>query len=192
MFTHFYHSSVRKLVIAFGSLFNDIHISRKNPDGSEKERIRIPLSYGPKEKFLRRLNERSSLDGSANVEVTLPMMGFEITSITYDPSRKRNTLSKKTQRSQTSPEQIKYSYAEVPYNFDFTLSILVRNMDDGLQIVEQILPYFTPEFNVSMNFNDTNHDFVCRLQTSQKTHKQQIPKVTSGATLAGGTQTAKK
>ncbi len=153
MFTHFYNSSVRKTVVAFGSLFNDIVIARSDSSGAEVERIRVPLSYGPKEKFLTRLNNYNSLSDSAKAEITLPRIGFEITDVSYDPSRKRNTLSKSRQSTQTGAgSTLDYAFAEVPYNFNFAVSAFTRNMDDGLQIMEQILPYFTPEFTVSINF----------------------------------------
>ncbi|MBT4661047.1 MAG: tail sheath stabilizer and completion protein [Candidatus Marinimicrobia bacterium] len=147
----FYHSSLRRLVIAFGSLFNDIHIERV---GDDKE-IRVPVTYGPKEKFLRRLQENASLD-DADVSYTTPMMSFEISSISYDAGRKRNTVGKRFIRNSSDVDQLKYNFNEVPYNIDFTLGILVRHFEDGLQIIEQILPYFCPEFNVTININDIN------------------------------------
>jgi hypothetical protein len=147
----FYHSSLRRLVIAFGSLFNDVHIERV---GDDKE-IRVPVTYGPKEKFLRRLQENASLD-DADVAYTTPMMSFEISSIAYDAGRKRNTIGKRFIRDASDVDQLKYNFTEVPYNIDFTLSVLVRHFEDGLQIIEQILPYFCPEFNVTININDIN------------------------------------
>ncbi|MBC8442757.1 MAG: tail sheath stabilizer and completion protein [Proteobacteria bacterium] len=147
----FYHSSLRRLVIAFGSLFNDVHIERV---GDDKE-IRVPITYGPKEKFIRRLQENASLD-DANVSYTTPMMSFEISSIVYDAGRKRNTVGKQFIRHPSDVDQLKYNFNEVPYNIDFTLGILVRHFEDGLQIIEQILPYFCPEFNVTININDIN------------------------------------
>ena len=142
MFTTFYHNSVRNLVVAFGSLFNDIEVDRKNADGTTKERVKVPIAYGPKEKFLRRITEPSSISDDIKTQITLPRLGFEITGMDYDP--------------------------EVPYNFTFQLSAMVRHMDDGLQITEQILPYFTPEFNVSLNFNSlhTKVDVPIILQSS--------------------------
>lgn len=156
MFGHFYNESIRKLVVAFGSLFNDIRVQSVNSAGQTEE-IRVPLTYGPKEKFLRRIEEQSSISNSTKILISLPRLGFNITNISYDPSRKRNTLQKR----RTTPAGVtggisSYSYAEVPYNFDFSLYGFVRNMNDALQISEQILPYFTPEFNVTMKFNDLN------------------------------------
>jgi len=154
--SHFYHNSLRKLVVAFGSLFNDIRVARYNSDGTIKEYIRLPLSYGPKEKFLRRINEPSSISDGTKVEMTLPRLGFEITGINYDSGRKRNTLQKKWLGVGGDNNIVKYNYAEVPYNIDFTVYCMVRNTDDGLQVIEQVLPYFTPEFNITINVNDLN------------------------------------
>jgi len=149
MFGHFYHNSVRKLVVAFGTLFNEIDIKRYNSDDSVKEIIRVPIGYGNKEKFLVRLRQPSSIDDGVKIRVTAPRLGFEMTGFNYDSTRKRNTLSKRVSDGAT----VKRNFAEVPYNFEFSLSVFVRHMDDGLQIIEQILPYFTPEFIVTLNNN---------------------------------------
>jgi len=151
----FYHSSIRKLVIAFGSLFNDVKIIRENPDGSTKEEIRIPIAYGPKEKFLVRANQASSIsDDEVKSRMTLPRLGFDMTSITYDNARKRNTLQKRFLQDSSNNYKVRRTFSEVPYNFEFNLYVMVRNMEDGLQILEQIVPYFTPEFNVTLNLTD--------------------------------------
>jgi len=156
MFRHFYNESIRRLVVAFGSLFNDIQLESTNSAG-QKEYIRVPLSYGPKEKFLRRIEESSSISDSTKVQITLPRLGFDITDISYDPARKRNTLERRrTNLSGSTGGLSSYSYAEVPYNFNFSLYGFVKDMTDALQLTEQILPYFTPEFNVTINFNDIN------------------------------------
>ena len=156
MFRSYYNESIRKLVVAFGSLFNNIQIKNTNSSGTE-EIIRVPLSYGPKEKFLRRIEEASSITNSTKVQITLPRLGFNITNIQYDPQRKRNSLSRTyhypTGATAGFPS---YSYAEVPYSFDFSLYGFTRTMTDALQITEQILPYFTPEFVVSINFDNVN------------------------------------
>ena len=154
MFTHFYKESIRKMVIGFGSLFNDIRVIRKNADGTEKEQIRLPLAYGPKEKFLRRIRETSSLSDDNKV-IEVPRLSFEITNYVYDSTRKRNSLTKR-RATQTVPDRYEYTYAEVPYDISFTLQSYVRYMDDALQITEQILPYFTPDFTVTINYNDIN------------------------------------
>lgn len=152
MFTTFYHNSIRNVVVAFGSLFNDIYVTRKNADGTTKEKIKVPISYGPQEKFIRRIEGPSSITNDTKVGFTLPRLAFELTSMDYDSPRKKNTMNRYHVNSGvTAGSPISYDYAEVPYNFSFTLSAFVRHMDDGLQIVEQILPYFTPEFNVTVN-----------------------------------------
>ena len=154
MFGHFYNNSVRKLVVGFGTLFNEIDIKRYNGDGTVKESLRVPLGYGPKEKFLVRLNQPASIDDGVDVRMTAPRLGFELTGFAYDTSRKRNTLSKRiTTGAADGVSSVRKNFAEVPYTFDFSLSVFVRHMDDGLQIIEQILPYFTPEFTVTLNLN---------------------------------------
>jgi len=155
MFTQFYNEAIRKLVIGFGSLFNDIRIIRKNPDDTTKETIRVPLSYGPKEKFIRRIAESSSISNTSKVQITLPRIGFDITGYAYDPSRKTNKLRKRKVTS-TDGTNYSYSYNEVPYIINFGLYVFTRNQDDNLQIIEQVLPHFTPEFVVSFNMNDVN------------------------------------
>jgi hypothetical protein len=155
MFTPFYNKSIRYLTVAFGSLFNNIYVQRLNSSGTETERIRVPLGYGPKQKWVRRLRERSSLSDTNEVEITLPRMSFEMTDASYSSDRKKNTLQKKIIAGSNN-EKRSYNYTEVPYDFSFSLSILVKFMEDGLQIVEQILPYFTPEFTVTLNINDVN------------------------------------
>ena len=152
MFTHFKSDSLRNLVIAFGSLFNNIYVKRYNSLGNEKEAIRIPLAYGNKEKYLRRIDEGGSItneDGTV-VQMTLPRMSFEIESVEYDTTRKRNTMQKFTTKN-TDDSKLNTTYAEVPYSVNFNLYIMTKFMADGLQIVEQILPYFTPEFTVTIN-----------------------------------------
>tara|TARA_R100000008_G_C3521763_1_gene134378 strand:- start:18 stop:776 length:759 start_codon:yes stop_codon:yes gene_type:complete len=154
MFTSFYNEAIRKVVIGFGSLFNDIKIIRKNSDGTTKESIRVPLSYGPKEKFIRRLEQMSSISDTTKVQITLPTMGFNITGIAYDPSRKTNKLRKT--KYQKSDGNVEYNYNETPYNVSFGLYAFSRNMDDNLQIIEQIVPYFSPEFIVTVKQNNVN------------------------------------
>jgi hypothetical protein len=155
MFSKFYNESIRKLIIGFGSLFNDINVERKNSDGTIKESIRVPIAYGPKEKFLRRLQESSSISDATHTQITLPRLGFDITGIQYDPSRKGNKL-RKTKAVSADGLVTSYNYAEVPYNISLGLYAFSRNQNDNLQIIEQILPYFSPEFIVSMKINDIN------------------------------------
>ena len=155
MFTQFYNEAIRRLVIGFGSLFNDIRVVRRNSDGTTKETIRVPISYGPKEKFIRRIQSLSSISDTTKTQVTLPLIGFDITGFAYDPARKANKL-RVTSSTSTDGLNTTYNYSEVPYNINFGLYVFARNQDDNLQIVEQILPYFTPEFIVSFKVNTVN------------------------------------
>jgi hypothetical protein len=157
MFDYFYHGAMRKLVIGFGSLFDEIYISRKDAENNEIKKIKVPLSYGPKEKWYRAVKELTEApDGRKTVETILPRMSFEITSMIYDTQRKFSSLNKTYGVRNEQDGTISYTYAEVPYNVEFTLNIIARSIDDGYQILEQILPYFTPDFTISMNFNDLN------------------------------------
>jgi hypothetical protein len=158
---HFYNKSVRNTVIAFGSLFNNIKVSRKNSAGVEIKQIQIPLSYGNKAKFIRRLREEYSLSSGVEVSMTLPRIGFELSSVEYDTARKTNTLNRhKAYNSLLTTGQVKTNYSSVPYNLNFGLYIMTETVDDGLQIIEQIAPYFTPEFTVSLNLVDDLHQKV--------------------------------
>lgn len=151
MFTQFYNQSIRRMVVAFGGLFNQVKISRTESSGTKY--IEVPIAYAPKEKYKVRLGGDPYLQNP--MQITLPRMAFEITGFAYDPARKRNSMQRNIVRdSQTS--SVKYTFSEVPYNIDFGLYVYTRNMDDGLQIIEQILPYFAPEFVATINFDDVN------------------------------------
>ena len=158
---HFYNKSVRNTVIAFGSLFNNIKVSRKNSAGDEIKQIKIPISYGNKAKFIRRLREEYSLTSGVEVSMTLPRIGFELSSVEYDTARKTNTLNRlKSYNPLLTDGQVKSNYSSVPYNLNFGLYIMTETVDDGLQIIEQIAPYFTPEFTVNLNLVDDLHQNV--------------------------------
>jgi len=147
MFINFYHGTIRKLVTAFGTLFNNIYIVRN--DGTTSKKIKVPLIYSPKEKFVHRLN----LDvDKTMVQTILPRMGFSITNMSYDSDRKKNSLNKRWKQDVGTNDDItfQYRYEDVPYNIDFELYIYARNIDDGLQVVEQILPFFTPDFTITI------------------------------------------
>jgi len=147
---YFYHKILRKTVIAFGTLFNDIHIKHSGDTGKTLSDMKVPIAYGPMQKFLARIEQQSDLNKA--VQITLPRMSFEMTSIQYDSSRKTSlTTSFKT----SDGTNMKKVYMPVPYNIGFELNILCKLNDDALQIVEQILPYFQPHFNVTMNFLDS-------------------------------------
>ena len=145
---HFYHETIKRAVSVFGTLFNNISIKR--PDGTT---MKVPLAYGPRQKWIARLQQQPELGmaGTPRTAISLPRMGFEISSIEYDSTRK---LSKKTQYKKakdSNPLVMQYQYAPAPYNLGFELSILVKNTDDGLQIIEQIFPYFTPDYTVTIH-----------------------------------------
>ena len=158
MFTTFYNETIRKTVVAFGSLFDEIFVQRKNKSDNTVKRVLVPITYATQEKFIRMLNEFPDTKGqtdSAGIASILPRMGFSITSINYDGARKRNTVYKRFKYTDTDGT-IDSQFSEVPYNISFQLAIAARTMDDALQIVEQIVPYFTPEFSISVNFTDFN------------------------------------
>jgi len=145
---HFYHETIKRSVSVFGTLFNDISIKRAN--GTI---MKVPLAYGPRTKWIARLQQQVAigLDANPRTAISLPRMGFEMTSIDYDASRK---LTKKTQYKKamsSDPTRMQYQYSPAPYNIGFQLSVLVKNTDDGLQIIEQILPYFTPNYTVTIS-----------------------------------------
>jgi hypothetical protein len=143
MFTTFYYGITKKVVASFGTLFNNIYIVREN------KKIRVPLIYSPKEKFIHRLK----LDyNKQQFQTVLPKMGFSISGMGYDPERKKNTTNRKIKDViETSGDvSFKYRYEDVPYSIAFELYSYVRNIDDGLQIFEQIVPFFTPEFTITV------------------------------------------
>ena len=143
--TYFYHQTSRKMVVAFGSLFNNIEVRRTDSNDAVTEVIKIPLSYGPKDKMLVRISQDPSLN--PKVALTVPRMGFELTSMTYDGARKLNTMGRNVKKGTTG---LKKQFNPVPYNWDFSLYVFVKNAEDGTQILEQILPFFTPDFTVTM------------------------------------------
>ena len=148
---YFYNESLRKCIIAFGSLFNDIYITRKNASGTDSQSMKVPLAYGPKQKFMVRLDADPNLD--QKVAITLPRIGFEIAGFDYDPSRKLNRIIKRKKVSNTTDKALKQmntQYSPVPYNLNFELFVMTKNSDDGIQIVEQILPFFQPEYTVTI------------------------------------------
>jgi hypothetical protein len=145
----FTHRTLRKVVVAFGTVFNDLQVVRFNKARTQFHTTNVPLVYAPKEKYITRI--LSDPDLTKSINLTLPRMSFNLDGISYDPSRKQLTTLNNFQYS--TEEGLKTQYAPVPYNFDFTLSIYVRNVEDGTQIVEQILPFFSPDFTVVVDFN---------------------------------------
>ena len=144
--TYYYHEIVRKTIISFGTLFNEIFIRHKDSGGATFSEMKVPLAYGPSQKFLARLEQQADLNKP--VAITLPRMSFEMTSIQYDSSRKLGV----TQTFKASDgTNLKKVFMPVPYNIGFELNILAKLNDDALQIVEQILPYFQPSFNLTLD-----------------------------------------
>jgi hypothetical protein len=145
---HFYHRITRKMVVTFGTMFNNIMLKRYNKAGTQEiERINVPLMYAQKEKFYQRITQDPEL--TKETMMTLPRMSFEMTGINYDPLRKRSSFTNSFGEGTTNSTA--KNVRSTPYNFDFTLSIYVRNVEDGTQIIEQILPYFAPDYTVKMD-----------------------------------------
>ena len=153
---HFYHATMRKSVAVFGTLFNDLKVIRKNAGGGVLNQVRVPLAYGPAQKFLSRLDQPTQ--GDASIAIKLPRMAFEITSLALDTSAKlnrRNQIAEDNVSDVTKKKVIKHYTA---YDIGMGLSIMVKNQDDGLQILEQILPFFQPEYSVTIKpVDDFNH-----------------------------------
>jgi hypothetical protein len=147
----FYHGIIRKCIVGFGTLFSDIYIDRKQGDsvtGDTVQRLQVPLAYAPKEKWIVRLDSDPTLEN--NTYVTLPRMSFEIIGYNYDSSRKVGRMQKVT-CGDSSGSTVTAMYSPVPYNIDLSLYILTKTQEDGMQIIEQILPTFTPEYTLTIN-----------------------------------------
>ena len=147
--TQFYNQAVRKTVISFGTLFNNIEL-KKTVNGQVLETEKVPLAYGPKQKFLYRL-QGNATDGR-KVAITLPRIYFEMTGIDYDASRKTPATQKYKTVINDNGGEVRTQYVTVPYNISFEVGILCKSQDDGLQILEQILPFFQPSFSMSLKF----------------------------------------
>ncbi len=144
--TYFYHEIIRKTVIAFGTLFNDVHIRHQDAAGKDINEMKVPVSYGPRQKFLARIQQQPDLNKAT--QISLPRMSFEVNNITYDPSRKTGV----TQTFKVKDgKQVKKVFMPVPYNLGFELNILTKLQDDSLQILEQVLPFFQPGFTLSID-----------------------------------------
>lgn len=176
MFEYFHHGTIRKVVVAFASMFNNIYISRKNESGAEIERFKVPIAYGPQQKFLRRL-DRIGTDfdqTQIKLETYLPRIAFEITNFQYDSTRKLNTIQQTAAYYASDRSKAYKRYERVPYNITFSVSIMSKTMDDALQIMEQILPYFGPEYTFTIKAIDPTDQDV------------DIPIVFSSCTLQDG------
>jgi hypothetical protein len=152
MFEYFYHEILRRTVVSFGSLFNEINIKHTDNSGNVKSVIKVPLAYGPTQKFLARLEQ--SPDLNKPVQITLPRMSFEFTGLTYDPTRKSTTTQTFIAKSAVDGTETKKVYLPVPYNMQFELSIMCKLNDDALQIIEQILPFFQPSYSMTIELVD--------------------------------------
>ena len=149
--TYYYHEIIRKTIIAFGTLFNDIHIRHEDNAGNDISDIKVPLAYGPSQKFLARITQQSELNKP--IQITLPRMSFEMTSIAYDPTRKTSLVQ--TFKTCDDGSKVKKVFMPVPYNIGFELNLLSKLNDDSLQVLEQILPYFQPHFNLTIDLVDS-------------------------------------
>lgn len=147
---HFYNEAIRKTVIGFGTLFNNIELKTVDPDtGDVLEVEKVPLAYGPKQKFLTRLEQNPDVD--RKVAITLPRLYFEMTGITYDSARKTSPVQKYRTTIADDGSELRTQYVPVPYDMDFELGIIAKDQNTGLQILEQILPFFQPNFNITLN-----------------------------------------
>lgn len=169
MFEYFYHEILRKTIISFGSLFNDIIIKHKNNSGQIVSEIKVPLAYGPSQKFLARLEQ--SPDLNKPIQISLPRMSFEFIGLNYDSTRKVTTTQTFITSLSSDNTSIRKSFMPVPYNMDFELNIMTKINDDMLQIIEQILPYFQPSYNMSLKLIDEIDE------------KRDIPIVLEGITM---------
>lgn len=146
---HFYNASIRRFVSVFGTLFNNLNVVRSTSGGEVKSITRVPLAYGPKQKFLARLDERPDLN-APDINIKLPRLSFEITGLAYDPSLKVSKLNKITSIDPNDSSKKQYVYTHTPYKINMQLAIMAKNQDDALQIIEQVIPYFQPEYTVSV------------------------------------------
>jgi len=144
--TYFYHEILRKTVIGFGTLFNNINVRHKDASGTNFSVLKVPLAYGPMQKFLARIQQQPDLD--RETAITLPRLSFEMQGLQYDPTRKTGIAQTFLTKNGTNAKKV---YMPVPYNVGFELSIMAKLSDDALQILEQIVPYFQPSFNITVN-----------------------------------------
>ena len=153
--TYTYNQIIRKCVIGFGTLFNDIEVRKNNADGSTYSRMKVPLAYGSRQKFLARLEQQADLN--QKVAITLPRLSFEMTGVSYDSSRKLSAITLNLKADDNN--SVKKQYAPVPYNVDFELNIISKTNDDAIEIVEQILPFFQPSYNMTIKLVDAMEEF---------------------------------
>jgi hypothetical protein len=159
--TFFYNETTKRAVSIFGTLFNNITIKKIKDDGTVLTEQKVPISYGPKQKFLQRLAEEPNLNDNNRTAISLPRIAFEVSGYEYDATRQQNKLIRhqKTTLDTADTTKRSYQYQPAPYNLSFNLSVLAKNMSDALQIIEQILPYFQPEYTVTMKMIDSMTDY---------------------------------
>jgi hypothetical protein len=159
--TFFYNETTKRAVSIFGTLFNNLTVKKIKEDGTVITEQKVPISYGPKQKFLQRLAEEPNLNDNNRTAISLPRIAFELSGYEYDPARQQNKLIRHQKMTLESADTSNraYQYQPAPYNLSFTLSILAKNMSDALQIVEQIIPYFQPEYTVTMKMIDSMTDY---------------------------------
>ena len=157
---YFYHERIRKSVSIFGRLFNNLYVVRKDAAGGVLNQLKVPLAYAPRMKYLERIRENPSLENDTRVAIKLPRMSFEIISIDYDLNRQLTKVSNFNTVGSSIENRQKF-YSPVPYNIGFQLNIYAKNQDDALQIVEQILPTFNPQYTLTIKpFKEIYPDFV--------------------------------
>ena len=145
----FYWGTIRKSIVAFGNLFNNIYIDRRNSSGEIVQTLKVPLSYAPRQKFIARIQAQPQAF-EQSFQTFLPRMSFEMLGIEYDPSR-RVSLVQQNRAVNSTTTTLNSQYAPTPYNISMNLYLYSKNQDDGLQVIEQILPYFNPDFNLTLN-----------------------------------------
>ena len=164
------HNTIRKYVVYFGTLFNNVHLNRYDSAGNIVQTSKVPLNYGPRDKFLARLDGNPDLN--RQIAIQLPRMTFEMTGLYYDSTRKMPMMNKVSGQNPANPHGKASQYSPVPYNIDFTLSIMVKNVMDGTFIVEQILPYFTPMWQATLQLNpDLNLTYDVPITLDNVTHE---------------------
>ncbi|WJZ48408.1 proximal tail sheath stabilization [Synechococcus phage DSL-LC02] len=144
--SYFYHEVLRKTVIGFGTLFNNIKIVHKNENGSDASIMKVPIAYGPIQKFLARIEQQPDL--ASKQTLTLPRLSFEMKGLQYDPSRKTTIVQTFKTTNDGTPVKV---YMPVPYNVSFELNLMTKLNEDALQIIEQILPFFQPSLNITID-----------------------------------------
>ena len=159
MFQNFYWGSIRKGITAFGLMFSNIYIDRVNSAGELVQTMRVPLAYAPRHKFLAKI-QASPNDYEQSYQVILPRMSFEITNFSYDGNRKVSPMQQTRSNDPSDPNKRLVQYAPTPWNLNLALYIYGKNQDDTLQIVEQILPYFNPDYNLNLNALNNDQDML--------------------------------